>query len=309
MISYVSTGKKILRHLDKLKFFQTTGKIQPISIQIAPTSRCNLNCCFCSNVNRQRHEDLSFEDVCHFVFSLYKKGAKSVEWTGGGDPTQYKHIKNVIFHAHSLGLKQGFITNGVDLVKNVGSHLPLLAWIRISLNSLDYVSDINIPTNFEGTLGFSYVMNQKTDSLVIKRVKKYVEKHNPKYVRIVPNCQISDEELRETNLRLSKEVSSWGYPYFYQTKSFSQPKRCWWGYFKPFLLHDGFVYPCSSVVLNSSADRSFHKKFRLMSIKKYLFALDKKIIPFNSKDCTNCVFGEQNSLVEATINSEMESFL
>jgi len=309
MISYVSTGKKILRHLDRLKLFQTTGKIQPISIQIAPTSRCNLNCCFCSNVDRKKHEDLLLEDVCNFNYILQTRGAKSVEWTGGGDPTQYKHIETVIHHAHLIGLKQGFITNGIDLVKNVGNHIQYLDWIRISLNSLDYVSDINIPTDYKGTLGFSYVMNQKTDPLIIDHIKEYVKKYKPKYVRIVPNCQIPSEELNETNLRLSKMVSSWGLPFFYQTKTFSQPKRCWWGYFKPFLLHDGYVYPCSSVVLNSSANRSFHKKFRLMSMQKFLLAVDQKAVPFNSQKCTNCVFGEQNSLIESTINPEMESFL
>jgi sulfatase maturation enzyme AslB (radical SAM superfamily) len=80
MNTYISTGKKILRHLDKLKKFQEFKIIEPISLQIAPTSRCNLNCCFCSNVNRTKHEDLNFSKIIEFVNGT---NPLTVEWTGG----------------------------------------------------------------------------------------------------------------------------------------------------------------------------------------------------------------------------------
>jgi len=240
---------------------------------------------------------------------MRNRGAKTVEWTGGGDPTQYEYIRNAIAFAHNLEFQQGFITNGIDLVKNVGIHIQYLDWVRISLNSLDYIGNIDIPIDYKGTLGFSYVMNEKTNSTILARVQEFVRKHKPKYVRIVPNCQISSEELRYTNVRLSRAVANWGPPYFYQAKSFSQPERCWWGYFKPFLLHDGFVYPCSSVVLNDTAEKSFHTKYRWMSAEEYTRASELEAIPFDCKDCTNCVFGEQNSLVESLMNPEMERFV
>lgn len=309
MSIYTSTGKKILRHLDNLKHFQDTGKIKPISLQIAPTSRCNLNCCFCSNVNRGKHEDLPLGELISFLTEMRNKGSKTVEWTGGGDPTQYEHIRDVISYSRDLFFQQGFITNGIDLVKNVGLYIQYLDWIRISLNSLDYVDDIDIPTDYKGTLGFSYVMNKNTNFAIFDRIKEYVRKHKPKYVRIVPNCQISSEELKGANEYWSEIISGWGPPYFYQAKTFSHPERCWWGYFKPFLLHDGYVYPCSSVVLNDTAERSFHKKFRWMTMEKYAQASESEAVPFDCKDCTNCVFSEQNSLVESLINPEMERFI
>ena len=239
MDNYVSTGKKILRHLDVLKTFQETGIIKTVSLQIAPTSRCNLNCCFCSNVNRDKHEDLNLMDIISFI---KKTSPLTVEWTGGGDSTQYKDIVEAVSRVHRMGIKQGLITNGIDLVKNMNSCIPYFDWIRISLNSLDYVDDIEIPEKIK-VLGFSYVINQKSLPETIIKMKEFVKKHNPKYVRIVPDCQTSAVELKDRNDYYSKLVQCWGYPYFYQLKVFTKPSRCWWGYFKPFLLHDGYVYP------------------------------------------------------------------
>lgn len=307
MDNYISTGKKILRHLDCLQHFQNTGIIKSISLQIAPTSRCNLNCVFCSNANRQKHEDLSIDNLLSFITIMRSKGAKTIEWTGGGDPTQYKYIKTAIGNAHNLGFGQGFITNGIDLQKRVDTLAEYLSWIRISLNSLDYVDDIEMPKKFKGTLGFSYVYNTETTHETLNKIDKYVKKYNPKYVRIVPDCQTSNEILKERNELLASVVKEWGSPYFYQTKNFAQPVRCWWGYFKPFLLHDSYIYPCSSVVLNDTSEKTFHKKFRWMSM--FEFADFKKAVPFDSKNCTNCVFKGQNDLVESLIDSEMENFV
>jgi MoaA/NifB/PqqE/SkfB family radical SAM enzyme len=309
MNNYVSSGQKILRHLDVLKKFRESGRITPISLQIAPTSRCNLNCVFCSNVNRKKHQDLDFLRLHRFLYEMRRSGAKTVEWTGGGDPTQYSLIKGVISYSHDVGLKQGFITNGIDLVRKIGSYMEYLDWIRISLNSLDYVSDVEIPIDYKGVLGFSYVVNEKTTNRTWSRLKEYAQKYNPKYVRIVPNCQITETELKYTNIRLSRMVDNYGPPFFYQKKEFSQPERCWWGYFKPFILHDGYVYRCSSVVLNNTANRSFHKKFRWMTMEDFINAGKRKAIPFNCEDCTNCVFRQQNDLVETVINPEMECFV
>lgn len=304
---YTSTGKKILRHLNKLKQLQDSGIMSPISLQIAPTSRCNLKCCFCSNANRANHEELTISEIVKFIDET---NPLTVEWTGGGDPTQYSHIKDAIYYAKEKGLKQGFITNGIDLFKALEHYVYVLDWIRISLNCLDYVKDIDLPfSNYKGTLGFSYVINEKTTPETIIKIKEYVKKYKPKYARIVPNCQTSEENLIERNRRFSEVVNSWGGPFFYQEKIFSQPKRCWWGYFKPFFLHDGYIYPCSSVVLNDSADRSFHKKFRWMTQKSFIEAIKKPAVPFDCRDCTHCVFGEQNNLIEAVIHSEMEDFI
>lgn len=298
---FTSTGSKLLHHPDAVKRFMGVGFASPISLQIAPTSRCNLNCVFCSNVNRDRHEDLSLTGIYETILKLRELGLKTVEWTGGGDPTMYAHINEAIRFAKDVGLSQGFITNGLELSKLSEESLLSLAWLRVSMNCLDYTWGVNLPP-FAGTLGFSYVWNEKTTDDVLKRLGAHVQWYQPAYVRIVPNCQATDKEQEENNKYLSMLVGGWGPPFFYQAKIFARPAHCWWGYFKPFVLHDGWVYPCSSVVLNQGADRKFHEKYRwvrLEDLPEIYFHVAK---PLATEHCDHCVFKKQNDIVDGLAN-------
>ena len=304
---YTSTGIKLLHHPDVTKLIKTKHKAGPISLQVAPTSHCNLNCSFCSNAKRDKHESLSVDVVCDLLSRLSHFGLNTVEWTGGGDPTLYENINYVIAYANVLGLEQGFITNGVALyrVKDLDS----LKWLRISVNCLEYVDDIVIP-EISGTLGFSYVWNERTDLKILGRIQRYVDKYKPAYVRIVPNCLASSDEQRINNDKYSELVSQWGPPYFYQRKEFERPDSCWWGYLKPFAHHDGWVYPCSSVVLNSGADGRFHERFRWVRIVDIPKLYNNEMQPVASDECDHCVFKKQNDHVSYLINpTGMENFI
>ena len=308
--TYTSTGSKLIHHYGAVQKLQTIKKGTPISLQVAPTSRCNLKCVFCSNTNRDKHEDLGVEVILELLATMRVRGLKTVEWTGGGDPTQYAHINECIEYAHSLGLQQGLISNGVAVKDKISQNsLDKLRWLRISMNCLDYVEDIELP-DFGGTLGFSYVMNDLTNNDTIPRIKNYVEKYTPEYVRIVPNCQATHLEQEENNAKYSEFVKTLGEPFFYQTKAFEKPDNCWWGYFKPFLLHDGWVYPCSSVVLNEDAERQFHNKYRWVRAEQLPFIYDHIMLPFDPKNCSHCVFTAQNRQVEGIMKPNgMENFV
>jgi len=308
--TFTSTGIKLLHHPEVIQRLINFQEATPISIQIAPTSKCNLNCVFCSNVNRDKHEALDLEALLGCIHQLRGRGAKTVEWTGGGDPTQYGPINEAIRYCNSQGLQQGMITNGVELKKSLSmENLDSLTWLRISMNCLDYVKDIDIP-EIPGTLGFSYVMNEKTTDNILAHLREYVEKYKPAYVRIVPNCQASDEEQKENNEVLGKTVAEWGKPYFYQPKVFQKPDQCYWGYFKPFILHDGWAYACSSVVLNADADRSFHEKYRWVKMEELPALYDEDIKSFPTENCNHCVFSAQNAMIGNILNpSGMEDFI
>lgn len=307
---YTSTGSKLIHHPDVVKKWQR-GLPTPISLQLGPTSRCNLNCSFCSNVHREVHEDLDFDDLVDFMFRLkFFLGTKTVEITGGGDPTLYPQINELIELINGLGLEVGMITNGTLLKTKIEKEcLDMLKWVRISMNSLKYVDHIDIP-EIKGTLGFSFVWSNETKLSEFEKVREYVKKYNPKYVRLVTDCLASGEEQKINSLNLSQIASELGSPYMYQSKIFQTPKECWWGYFKPFLLHNGWVYPCSSVVLNNTADRSFHKKFRMVHMDEFADLYDKEIIPFDTQHCDKCVFFKQNDICSKTRNpNEMVNFI
>ena len=298
---FTSTGMKIINHPEVIELIKLEGKASPVSLQVAPTSRCNLKCVFCSNVNRDKHEDLDFDELISIIYQLEYLGLKTVEWTGGGDPLMYKSIYDAIDFCHEVGLKQGLITNGLLLSEFSASRLDKLAWIRVSMNCLDYVDGITIP-EISGTLGFSYVMNEKTTGLVMESLHCYVKKYEPEYVRIVPNCQATFAEQERNNEVLSATVENWRGPYFYQEKQFEAPKNCWWCYFKPFLLHDGYVYPCSSVVLNDLSERQFHNRYR-WTLGDNLYRIYKeKMEPYPTSSCNKCVFKPQNDIIESILN-------
>lgn len=310
--TFTSTGMKILNHFPVLTKVVEKGLATPISLQVAPTSRCNLQCVFCSNVNRDKHEDLMPEELFAFLKKMQQQGLKTVEWTGGGDPTLYEFMNEMIIYAKGLGLQQGFITNGLALKeKLLRGSLEALTWIRVSMNAVDYSGkEIDLP-DFNGTLGFSYVMNEHTDSQSMFLLDHYVKEYSPEYVRIVPNCQTTMEQQEKNNIEIAEIVKGLGEPYFYQPKVFETPERCWWGYFKPFLLHDGFIYPCSSVVLNEEAERQFHEKYRWVHMNAAIETLYAQEMSHRATDaCSHCVFTSQNNMIDTLIHKpDMENFI
>jgi MoaA/NifB/PqqE/SkfB family radical SAM enzyme len=306
---YTSTGIKMLHHMKAITAF-LEGTATPISLQVAPTSRCNLKCTFCSNVNRSSHEDLNLEDLLHVIERLRKIGLKTVEITGGGDPTLYRYINELIENCYISGLQVGLITNGIELKDKVSDcNLDKLSWVRISMNCLDYVPDIKIP-EIKGTLGFSYVINDRTTYHTLYKVRDYANEHQAKYVRIVPNCQASFEEQDKNNRTLPKLARELGHLFFYQTKEFRRPKECYWGYFKPFILHDSYVYPCSSVVLNDNSDRRFHERYRWCKMVNLPKLYSNNVVGLSSEGCEHCVFTVQNEMLIGLLEKTgMENFV
>lgn len=305
---YTSTGIKLLHHPEVIRLVKKRIAA-PISLQISPTSICNLRCTFCSNMNRDKNIELNPVDLKLLLTRMKSIGLKTVEWTGGGDPTLYPYINDLIEFVHKIGLKQGFITNGLAIDKVNRDNLDRLYWLRISMNCLDYVESIEIP-KIKGTLGFSYVMNTETTPKIIERLKAYSSSAEPKYVRIVPNCQATDDEQKRNNILLSEMVADWGEPFFYQAKNFDKPKNCWWGYYKPYLAQDGWVFPCSSVILNNDADYKFHENYRWCRMENLLKMYSEYMIPFNPERCNHCVFRNQNEMVESLLNPDgMEDFV
>ena len=293
-------------HVEKMR---DERKASPISLQVGPTSRCNLNCSFCSNANRTKHEDLHVQDLVALLDSLVDMGLKTVEWTGGGDPTMYEGINEIIKVAGTMGLEQGMITNGILLEDKLTEHsLDLLKWVRVSINSLEYVHEVKLP-EIKGTLGLSYVMNEKTSHEVLDCIKQHVEKYNPEYVRVVTNCLATDSEQVRNNEYYPSLVKTWGKPYFYQPKVFERSEKCYWCYLKPFVLHDGFVYPCSSVVLNSGADGRFHEKYRWVRMEDLQDKYEEEMESFSPDNCNHCVFKQQNDLIEMILHPVMENFV
>jgi len=214
-------------------------------------------------------------------------------------------------------------------------------WIRISMAGLDhsektvYVPDID---RTKTTLGFSYVYHDIYEEPLDKNHGKvstmadlqtpidhvkvirgedrllelgiafrgYVELYKPTYLRLLPNClEPSHIERRCEQLQILAENIDPDIV-FVQYKPPAAPNVCYLGYIHPVLNSDGYVYPCDSCVLNSSANHKFANPWRIChwsEIAKIYETPIKSLV--NPKEvCPGCVFTKTNNLLEGIRNGE-----
>lgn len=307
--SYTSTGDKLLFHKDALRDLRSKQN-HPIVLHIMPTEVCNLKCVFCSVAQRgsegKLFHDLTLDQIKFVIGKLQPLGLKAVILSGGGEPTLYKPINELLAYLHAAGLEIGLITNGILLSRNISpANLKRLSWVRISANALDYVDDIEIPRLGRKTvLGFSYIWNPKTSSRIIKKIVAKIEEQretNPvTYVRMLPDCNLETAELEKMHKKLHAVTRKLGDPFFHQYKTHNTPSECHLGRVHPVLYTDGNIYPCDSLVLNSPPDdKRFHNKFALCRWDEVGRFYRRKIAGslVDTRNCPCCVFCRQNELL------------
>ena len=284
-----------MHHLDVLKSMQD-GAWKPIELTLAPTDRCNLNCSFCSVKNREMDE-LDFEELKLALVDLYTLGLKSVVLSGGGEPILYPYINELISFIKVLDMDVGLITNGINLNKKITiESLQQLTWIRISLNSLDYVKQLELELPEDLDVGLSYVWNEKTDDEVLYKVELLANRLKVNFVRVVPDC--SDIEKQKEYDTIIKETIKDKDKFFYQNKDRSLPEYCAVGLIKPYLCPDGNIYMCTAHPL---LNRKVDEKFKIGNIKniKKIWALPIRIFEPKLKGCEagKCFFCEHNDII------------
>lgn len=100
---------------------------------------CNMRCKFCYATFEDFHVGSQMSDVNAFdiIMKLKEAGVQKITFAGG-EPMLYRHIKEVIKFAKSIGLTTSIITNGsllaMEWLSEMASHLD---WIGLSVDSLD----------------------------------------------------------------------------------------------------------------------------------------------------------------------------
>jgi len=243
------------------------------------------------------------------IWELKCLGLKTVELTGGGEPTLYKDINDLIAIITDAlyNLKCGLITNGTNLKVLTPESLKRLTWIRVSMNCLEQVDEITIPKlPTSCTLGFSFVWdtNNKNNKDLLRKIHEYAKEYKAKYIRVVPNC-LSVEAIKKAREDVPKLIKSIPNAFF-QSKEYGAWNRCYMGYLKPFLNTDGYLYHCSA---NPLIERKFNEHFR-MGHWTQIKEIWENPKPFNTDKCGLCFLKEQNMLIEDLLQPrEHEEFL
>ena len=293
--TYTSNVAKLLKHIDNLKQMQE-GKPSPIMVHIIPTHKCKLNCVHCCFKNRvNKKADMTFEMFEQGIMAWKKLGVKAVEFTGGGDPTEWPHLTKAVLLLKKQGFKIGLITNGLGFDKF--QHLSLLDWCRISLNTLDYRANIpNIELAKRQThVSFCYIWN-KTSEKNIDKVIRFAEEHKI-VCRVAPDCvQKSVKIDAELAYIKSRIVSDWVFVSDFNIKTKRKNDNCYIHLIKPCMYLDGYVYACPSTELALENNKKVNNKYRICKIEdisKYYKNLEVKHF-----DCSYCKYVAQNELIE-----------
>ena len=316
--NYTSTGKKYARHPEMFNALRN-GIGRPESLQVSLTNRCNLSCIFCSVAERELKQQWDYYDSCKAIQKFMRVGIRTVEFSGGGEPTLHPDFNAITHFAKGLGLRLGLITNGLRL-KYIPEHvLKCYDWIRISMVALDYQETIELPDEFPDnvTIGMSYVVGQKeyqgkrthwkSDFEQLKKIGEYAKKYNTKFIRIVPECFSDDYEMNQ----IHETYQDMGKPFMFQPKKLNQAEYCVMDSIKPWLDVSGYVFPCNSISLLSDAQRYFHPKYRIChwtEIENYYQNRGNKSLDVSS--CDKCAFTINNKIAKELLQPlTFEEFL
>lgn len=97
------------------------------------TTKCNQNCGYC--LRFMNLTELSLKQNLKILTNLAECGIEELTW-GGGEPMLYPHISQLIRTAHSLGIKNKVVSNGILLTYNrIDDIAGALDTLTLSLDS------------------------------------------------------------------------------------------------------------------------------------------------------------------------------
>lgn len=151
-MSYINPKEKVLWHLEEINQLKNTGFTKaPVNVEIDLTNRCNHGCSWChfaythtKGLLANSQKPIGYVDTGD-VFDFYllldviqqlsEIGVKSITWTGGGEPTLYPFIKEIINYTDSLGIDQGIYTNGSFINEELADILKAkITFVYVSLD-------------------------------------------------------------------------------------------------------------------------------------------------------------------------------
>jgi sulfatase maturation enzyme AslB (radical SAM superfamily) len=301
--TYTSNNAKLLKHLNTLKGLQD-GKISPIILHLALTNICNLNCSFCCFANRKKGDELSLGQVKLALDSFKNLGTRSLEFTGGGEPTLYPQINEAIDYAYGLGYKFGLCTNGKTLrrVKDWGK----FEWVRLGLyfNEQEYKMDLDYLRSFDLDVGGTYIYSNVDDEdKNIENINMIIDfaESNEIPTRLTVDA-VQEKSLIKRDFQFLKDHLRKGLKYCFLSDFNVQTERknnhCYMHMIKPFVFPDGFVYACPCTGLTAENNSNVGKLAKICSIEEAEEYYKKMKVGYRVHKCSFCKYAQQNELIE-----------
>ena len=138
---------KIAANVDRVVEFIETGNTAPVLIEVDPSNACNHACSFClsSYIHFDKYKGtetfsraiMPRDMLMHLCKDFVEMGVRAINWTGGGEPTLNRHLKEAIAYCGSHGIKMGMFTNGTlfDKWDMFDTIVDNMTWVRISVDA------------------------------------------------------------------------------------------------------------------------------------------------------------------------------
>jgi cyclic pyranopterin phosphate synthase len=138
---------KVIANVDRVLEFIDTGNTAPVLVEVDPSNACNHACNFClsSYIHFEKYKGteafsravMPKDMLMKLCEDFVEMGVRAVNWTGGGEPTLNRHLKDAIAYCGENGIKQGMFTNGTlfdrwDMFETMVDHMT---WVRISVDA------------------------------------------------------------------------------------------------------------------------------------------------------------------------------
>jgi organic radical activating enzyme len=304
--SHTSNTVKLYKHLDNLKKIQS-GVAAPIMVHFSPTNKCQMHCAYCCFKNREdKTLELPFEHIVEGFRQFYELGVRAVEITGGGSPTLYSKINELILFLKSLDMHLGMNTNAVDADRV--NCWECFDWVRISFNAFDFYDHINIAPirKAKAYISGCYIWNELS---TIETFKKVIDCANKYQIvcRIAPDCirplkEIDElvEQLRAM-LRIYAGDSEYVFLSDFNIDTYRHNYKCFIHLIKPLFFTDGYVYPCPSMELAYEHNYALNKEYRLCRFSDILDFYHHRAFDIPERTCSYCKYAKQQIILEEVL--------
>lgn len=310
-------GEKIFFHGDRILEWINHGDTYPITVELAPTNKCNHNCPRCAGGRHDNSSSLSLPEMKSIIDQI-SRFARSLIITGGGEPFCNKNTEKIITYAKKKKLDIGIITNGSLLSKkNINAIVKNCNWIRISIdadNPEDYHKihgcDKNIydktwkniklliaeknKTKSKCLIGIAY-LTSKESANNINNFYKIAQKNKIDFVNYRPFNNDTYNALKEIQEIQRTKTPRIYYPegryLCFQNNDLKRKyKKCFGHHFVATIMADANLYICCQLLnkekhsLGNLKKKTFEEIWRSPKRKKIINNLDLKKCDINCRN-------------------------
>jgi radical SAM protein with 4Fe4S-binding SPASM domain len=164
---------KILRMYPVAKRILEGKMVHPLMAIVYPSYVCNHNCQGCSyeELNRRENVFLDPRNFVRLLRSLRSLEVKSIEFSGGGEPTLHPQFCELVRRAANERFELGLLTNGSLLSGRIADVVvDHFTYLRVSVDASDIrvYNQIHRPPE---TYGFETILNN-LEEVISKKIKR-----------------------------------------------------------------------------------------------------------------------------------------